>query len=245
MRCVPRVSAAVTAAAGLLVCCIGVSAGPARAGDDGAKVLLFSGADIWRDGAFTHSGLLWSLNRLDREGFTLKTMISGGRYRYQSGALTGTGVTGAEENLQLLPGWQFKGDRFEAKIFAGLDVIHGATWPDDPDNRLRGTHVGLRISADVWYEPTDTTMFAADASLTSIATNYSARIAYGWRLNDWFYLGPEAQTFACDGYHQLRFGAHLTALKTGRWEWSAAAGWTDDSNRRSGPYLRFGILTRR
>ena len=31
---------------------------------------------------------------------------------------------------------------------------------------------------------------------------------------DWFYLGPEAQTFACDGYSQLRVGVHLTGLKT-------------------------------
>jgi len=87
-------------------------------------------------------------------------------------------------------------------------------------------------------------MLAADASLTSIATGYSARLAYGWRLDDWSYLGPEAQTFACDGYRQLRFGGHLTGLKTAQWEWSVAAGWSQDSNRRSSPYLRLGVLTR-
>jgi hypothetical protein len=222
-----------------------MSVGPARAGDDRATVLFYSGADVWRDGQFTHSGLLWSLHRLDREGFTLKAMISGGRYRYQSGALDNAWVTGTEENLQLLPGWRFKRDQFEIKVFAGLDVKRGATWPDDPFNRLRGTHVGLRTSADVWYEPTPSTMLAADASLTSIAAGYSARIAYGWRLNDWFYLGPEAQGFACDGYRQLRFGVQMTGLKTGNWEWSAAAGWSDDSDRRTGPYLRLGVLTRR
>ena len=243
MRCVARVSAA--AAACVLVCCVGVSAGPAQAGDSGAQYLLFSGTDLWRDGQFLHGGLVWSPEGLDREGFTLKTMISAGRYRYQSGALGNASVTGTEEGLQLLPGWRFKRDGFEAKIFAGLDVRHGATSPDDPDNRLRGNHAGLRVSADVWYEPTAYTMLAADASLSSIAGIYSARIAYGWRLGDWFYLGPEAQTFACDGYRQFRFGAHLTALKSGLWEWSAAAGLADDSDRRAGPYLRLGLLTRR
>ena len=88
-------------------------------------------------------------------------------------------------------------------------------------------------------------MVAADASLTSIANGYSARAAYGWRLHDWFYLGPEAETFACIGYSQLRFGLHLTGLKTEQWEWSAAAGWANDSNGRSSPYLRLGLLTRR
>ena len=82
MRCVGRVSAAITAAAAFVVCCVCVSTGPARAGDDGAQFLLFSGADLWRDGQFLHGGLLWSPGGLDREGFTLKAMISGGRYRY-------------------------------------------------------------------------------------------------------------------------------------------------------------------
>lgn len=244
MWCVRCVRAVATATAIALVCCVGVSAGPARAGDDGARLLWFSGADLWRDGLFMHSGLLWSPYGLDREGFTLKAMMSSGRYRYVSGAFDNAWVIGTEEAAQVLPGWRFKGDLFEVKLFAGLDVKHGATWPNDPDNRLRGTHVGLQTAVNVWYEPTPTTMLAADASLTSIATGYSARIAYGWRFDDWFYLGPEVQAFACDGYRQLRFGAHLTALKTGRWEWSAAAGWTDDSDRRSGPYLRLGVLTR-
>jgi hypothetical protein len=46
-------------------------------------------------------------------------------------------------------------------------------------------------------------------------------------------------------YRQLRVGAHVTALKTGLWEWSAAVGWSDDSDSRTGLYLRLGVLTRR
>ena len=76
------------------------------------------------------------------------------------------------------------------------------TVPDDPSNRLHGTSAGARAAINLWFEPTPATMIAADASLTSIATGYSARAAYGWRLRDWFYLGPEAQTFACIGYSQ-------------------------------------------
>ena len=72
-----RVSAAMVVAAAFSVCCVGVSTGPARAGDDGAQFLLFSGADLWRDGRFMHGGLLWSPGGLDREGFTLQLMAFG------------------------------------------------------------------------------------------------------------------------------------------------------------------------
>ncbi len=209
MRCVRRVSAAVVAAAASLVCCVCVSAGPARAGDDGAHFLLFSGADLWRDGQFMHGGLLWSPNGIDREGFTLQALISGGRYRYASGALNNAWVTGTEEEAQLLPGWRFKRDRLELKVFAGLDIKNDVTSPYDPDNRLHGTSAGFRTTVNLWLEPTSATMLAADATLLSIATSYAARVAYGWRLHDWFYLGPEAQTFTCDGYRQLRLGAVL------------------------------------
>lgn len=242
MRGVRCVRAATAVAAAWCVCCVGVSA--ARAAEDAAHFLLFGGSDIWGNGAFTYGGLLWSPGGLDREGFTLKTAISGGSYRYWSGAL-GAEVTGRELVAQVLPGWRFKRDRLELKVFAGLDLEDHRLSPDDPSSHLRGNDVGLRLAADLWDEPTPATMFAADGSISTIIASYSARIAYGWRAFDRFYIGPEAQMFASDGYRQLRFGAHVTGFKTGRFEWSAAAGWSDDSDRRTSLYVRLGVLTRR
>jgi hypothetical protein len=119
MRCGRRVNATVVVAAAFMVCRVCVSAGPARAGDDGAQFILFSGTDLWRDGQFMHGGLLWSPGGLDREGFTLEAMVSGGRYSYRSGALDNAWVTGADDEAQLLPGWRFKRDRLEElKVFA-------------------------------------------------------------------------------------------------------------------------------
>lgn len=245
MRSGRRVSAAMSFAVTFGFCCVWVSAGPAGAGDDGARFLLFSGADLWRDGRFMHGGVLWSPGGLDRDGFTLQVVISGGQYRYQSGALNNAQVIGTDEEVQLLPGWRFKREALELTVFAGLDIKNDITAPDDPSNRLHGTSAGARVTANLWYEPTPATMLAADASLTTIATGYGARVAYGWKLHDWLYLGPEVQTFACTGYNTLRFGAHMTGLKTGQFEWSAAAGWSGDSDRRSSLYVRLGVFIRR
>ena len=60
-----------------------------------------------------------------------------------------------------------------------------------------------------------------------------------------FYLGPELAAFASDNYRQYRVGIHATAFKTANFEWSAAAGWASDSDRRGGAYGRIGLLTRR
>jgi len=219
------------------------SAAPVEGGD-GARFIFFSGTDVWHEGAFAYGGVLWSPGGLDKEGFTLKALLSGGQYRYKSDAL-GTQVTGIETAGRFLPGWRFKHGTLEVKIFAGLDVENHRLLPDDPTSGLRGHEAGVRGAFDLWYEPTPATMIAADGSLSSIAGSYSARAAFGWRTFDLFYAGPEVQAFACDGYSQLRFGAHVTALKTGEIEWSFAAGWARDSDRRTGAYGRIGVLMRR
>lgn len=240
-----RVSAAVLVAAAFVVGCLGVSARPGWAADDDeARVLLFSGRDLWRNGAFAYGGLLLAPGGVDQDGINLKLMLSGGLYRYNANSLGGQQVIGTEMALQVLPGWRVKRGDLEVKVFFGLDLQQHRLWPDDPSNLLRGHSFGLRMVTEVWYEPTATTMVAADASLSSIATSDAARAAYGWRALDQFYFGPEIQYFGSDGYRHLRFGAHFTALKTGDNEWLAAGGWARDSAGRSSPYARLGLVMR-
>ncbi|HEU5017085.1 MAG TPA: cellulose biosynthesis protein BcsS [Pseudolabrys sp.] len=242
-----RVRAATLVAVASFVCCVCVSRSPARAddaGDEIARVMLFSGRDIWLNGVFLYGGFLWSPRGLDEAGFTVKILSSGGLYRYRSGALGGARVIGVESTTQILPGWRFKRGHLEAKVFIGLDFEKHWLWPDDTANRLRGRAFGLRLAAEVWAEPSAETMLAADISLASIGLNYSARVAAGWHALDQFYAGPELQVYGGDGYRQLRIGLHLTSLKTETTEWSAAGGWAMSSDEYSGPYLRLGFLQR-
>lgn len=238
-----RVCAAVLAAAVLSASPVCVSAG--SAGGDSARFLLFSGGDIARNALFTHGGLLWSPRGLERDGFTFKAMLSGGTYRYTSGALGNAEVRGREFVAQFLPGWRFIRGKSELKLFAGLDVQDHRLSPDDPSSSLRGTDTGLRVAADFWTEPTMRTMIALDGSVSTIVDSYNARAAYGWKLLNRFYFGSEVQTFASDGYRQWRVGAHLTGFRTRTIEWSLAGGFAEDSDRRTGGYLRFGLMTKR
>jgi hypothetical protein len=162
--------------------------------------------------------VLWSPDGLDRDGFTVKAVISGGSYRYISGAPGNTQVKGRELTTQLLGGWRFIRGKTELQLFAGLDLQNHQLTPDDPSSGLRGGDAGVRVAVDLWSEPTPQTMITADSSLSSIITSYSLRAATGWRVSDLFYVGPEAQTFAADGYLQLRFGIHATGFKTGDFE---------------------------
>jgi hypothetical protein len=130
-------------------------------------------------------------------------------------------------------------------VFAGFDLQDFRLTPNDPDSRLNGRHVGLRAGFELWYQPNPGTMLAADGSISSIGAGEHVRVAYGWRIFDWFYLGPEAQIYHTDPYVHTRFGAHVTAFKFFDREWTAAVGYASDNDRRSGIYLRVGLLVRR
>ena len=215
-------------------------------GQDQAQFLLFSTTDLWRNGGFAHSGVVWAPSGLDRDGPVLKLIFGGGVYRYTSGALGDTEVLGTQLAGGVLPGWRFVRDNLTVTAFLGLDVQRHKLLPDDPSAGLRGTYVGARTGFELWYQPTATTMVAADASVSTIGLSYNARLAAGLRAFDSFYLGPEVQAFAADGnYRQLRAGMHITGLRFGQFEWSAGAGWATDTDRRSGAYGKLGVFTRR
>ena len=248
-----RVSAARLIAAAFVMAGVCVVAAPARAADDEeTRVLLFSGRDLWRNGAFAYGGLLVAPGGIDRDGFNLKLVLAGGLYRYiggsaagsPPGSLAGWQIVGAETALMAMPGWRVKRGELEVKVFFGPDIENHRLWPDDPANRLRGRSFGLRFATEIWYEPSATTMLAGDAALSSIATQRSLRLAFGWRMLDQFYFGPETQYFGSDGYRHWRLGGHFTALKTGDNEWLAAGGWARDSDGRSSPYVRLGVTMR-
>lgn len=250
MRLRRRVRAAAVTAAAFLLCGVCVLAGPARSDDDDPHAMLFSGRDIWRNGVFVYGGFLIAPGGFEQDGFMLKLLYSAGFYRYNAASLGGEKVIGLEQQAQMLPGFRIKRGEAELKFFFGPEWQRHRLWPEDPENRLRGETIGLRMASELWYEPTPASMIAADLSLSSIVTSQSARAAYGWRVadeifnGDGFYLGPETQYFGAEGYRHWRLGLHLTSLKTEKTEWSAAGGWACDSDGRSSPYLRLGVSSK-
>jgi hypothetical protein len=204
--------------------------------------ILFGGFDLWRNAAFMHGGMLWSPDGLEHEGFSLKVLFNGGSYNYLSGP---SEITGTQLLANVMPGWRFKGDHYEAMIFGGIDLQSDTFVPDDPGNRLHGITAGLRVGGDIWYQPNDWLMATAAASASTVGASFWSRAALGWRLRDWAWVGPEVAALGDHDYQQLRLGIHFTAFKTGRFEWSAGFGEVWDTDNRSGVYGRIGLLTRR
>jgi hypothetical protein len=221
-------------------------ANPSEASEQSARYLLFSSTDLWRQGGFAYSGLLWAPFGLDHDGAVLKLMLGGGLYRYRSGGLGNIDVYGGELLGSILPGWRLVRGKLIVTAFLGADLQRHRLWPDDPSAGLRGSYAGARTGFELWYEPTNETMLMADASVSTIGPSYAVRLGTGWRLRDLFYVGPEVEGFAADGnYRQIRAGVHVTGFRTKSFEWSMGVGWASDSDRHDGAYGKLNVFTRR
>jgi hypothetical protein len=229
-------------AVAILVLCGAVDLAEAGEPNDPA-FLFFTGTDLWRYGAFAYGGLLWSPAGLDADGFTLKMLMSGGAYTYTSGNLHAD-VDGAMVSAAILPGWRFTHDGLTVSLFAGPIVQDYRLKPDDPGSSLHGRYLGAQFAGEVWYQPSARTMAALSGTVASIGPTGSLRMAFGFKLFEPFFIGPETQEFWCGDFQEVQFGAHVTGLHIDAFEWSAGSGWSLTSDHRSGPYLRLGVNAR-
>jgi hypothetical protein len=205
------------------------------------RVLLYAGFDIWRSGRTGYGGFYWAPDGLNNDGFITRLFVSHGVERYDAGSKRfNTNIVRASP----LAGWRFKQNDFEIKVFAGPELENRVLTPDVPTAKLRGTHIGARVAAELWWEPTQEMMLTSAFSATTNAKTYAARGAAGWRVFDQFWAGPEISASGDEFSQQVRIGAHLTGFRLAAFEWSAAAGYVQDSFHRSGVYGRIGVLTR-
>jgi hypothetical protein len=205
------------------------------------RVLLYAGFDIWRFGRTAYGGFYWAPDGLNNDGFITRLFVSRGVERYDAGQKRfNTDIVRAAP----LAGWRFKKDDFEIKVFAGPELENRVPTPDVPTARLRGTQLGARVAAELWWEPVPELMLTSAFAASTNATSHSARAAAGWRVLEQFWIGPEISASSDAFSTQYRIGAHLTGFRLAALEWSVAAGYVTDSFGRNGVYGRIGVLTR-
>jgi hypothetical protein len=204
------------------------------------QLIYHAGFDVtsWSVGA--HGVVQWAPNGFDKDGLIMRFFVSEGLERYTDGLRNyDTQITRGH----ILPGYMFHIGGLELQLLAGVDGEYDLLFIDGYPKKWR-SNIGVRGTVDAWWEPTRFLMLQSALSATTIDNGYNTRIAAGWRLYDWFWVGPEAALSNDFFSQQTRIGAHLTGLRTGAFEWSAAAGHVHDNFQREGLYARFGLTIR-
>lgn len=204
------------------------------------RLLYFSGIEAQRWGLAAYASAQWMPASFYKDGFIMRFTMSESLERYT------TPDRHYDTNLlraAVMPGYKFKISNLEIQVLAGAEVAIDTLAIDQRFARLRGK-TGVRVTADLWWEPTQSLMLQYSVSRTMIDDALTMRAATGWRLLDRFWAGPEV-SFSDDIYsRQYRIGAHLTGFHIADYEWSFAAGYVEDNFQRSGIYGRVGMLLR-
>jgi hypothetical protein len=204
------------------------------------RLIYFTGFDIWRYGLGGYTGFQWAPMGIYKDGFILRASISNNIERYTT--RTHRYVTDIARS-SLMAGLKFSRHHAEIQFLVGFEG-QADFLQVDGDLAARRARLGTRFTTDVWWEPTEVLMLQASLSGTTIDNAISGRAAAGWRLDDRFWIGPEASRSSDYFSTQTRFGVHLTGLRAGNYEWSIAAGHIADSFDRDGVYARVSVVLR-
>ncbi len=202
------------------------------------QVLYFAGFDVQRFSSGGYAGAVWSpLSGTD--GLLFRLFAADGIDSFRAPKRT---FISESMRTAAMTGYRINRSGFELSAYAGFEALARVYLPITKATRLQ-PQVGMRLSADIWWQPIDDAMISANLSMTTIEASFYGRLASGMRILD-VWTGPEVSANTDIFGEQYRVGAHVTGLRYGPYEFSAAAGYGFDSFGRSGAYGRLGVTLR-
>ena len=202
------------------------------------QALYFSGFDLQRYSFGGYVGAVWS-PLPGRDGVLMRLFAADGIDSFVTPKIT---YRSQSMRAAITTGYRIARPGFELSAHAGIEALARVSLPITKATRLQ-PDVGMRLSADIWWEPIDAVMIAANLSMTTIEATFYGRVASGIRILD-IWTGPEVSASSDIYKQELRVGAHVTGVRYGPYEFSAAAGYGIDSFGRSGAYGRLGFTLR-
>src|SRR6266576_2623424 len=204
--------------------------------------LVFSGFDFNSQGSYTGfmGGNFAPGGNLETSGVRFSVFSAGGVYRYSTTLSnnTPTTVKGVFETGDVLLGYGFNAEAVSAKLMFGLNMQDQQLNQTDPNNPVQGSKVGAKVQGDLYWSPTEQTMFFGLASFSEVFRTYYSEAKFGYELLGVreLYIGPQAFAQGNLRYDQWRVGGHITGIKIGAAELGFSAGYLRDSQNGPGTY---------
>jgi hypothetical protein len=145
-------------------------------------------------------------------------------------------VNGTMADGAVQGGYEVVTDQMTIAGYAGVEVMNTIISPNDPNNTVKGTRAGLKISGNLYMTPNDFTMVSAVASYSTTFNSYYGRLKLGLAVWDHVYVGPEVLGLGDNFFGQWRAGAHLSGLRIGTAQFGVSGGYMHDRVRGSGAY---------
>ncbi|QGM47630.1 cellulose biosynthesis protein BcsS [Methylocystis heyeri] len=185
-------------------------------------------------------GTIAPFTPMDESGFRLRIAALGGKYNYTS---TDYGlINGALAQGSFAVGYEFVSRQLTIGGYVGPEISYNGINPNDPNNTVKGTWVGVKVGLDFYATPTEATMVSGVGAFETVHNAYYGRLKLGLAIVNQVYAGPEFLALGDNFFHQWRVGGHLSGFKFGMVQLGVSGGYLFDYVRGPGAY---GILESR
>ena len=165
-------------------------------------------------------------------GWRLRAVGVYGHYNYDGGLFDGADFAATRFDGQVtfaaaLAGYQFRPGAATVKFFAGIEAEDQNIEPRDPNNRVQGSELGLRLVVETWYDIAPRWFASADASYGTAFQQYWSRARIGFRAWPKLSFGLEGGALGNEEYDAGR-GGGFVRLDVRKLEVTLSGGFTGD-----------------
>ncbi|MCJ2047432.1 cellulose biosynthesis protein BcsS [Methylobacterium sp. J-078] len=175
------------------------------------------------------------VGNLLNDGLRVRLQGVAGTYSYPGAAVRQT-VTGVQQEGTVMLGYEWIWQQAALAGYIGMNVRSNELSILDPGNPVVGTGLGVKVAADLYVNPTENTLFSANASYSTLFNAYYARIRAGVAVVPGVFVGPEATLLGDEFFNGWRAGGHITGFAIGPMKFSLGAGYAFDRIRKGGYY---------
>ena len=210
------------------------------------KAVLFGSLDAGRSSFVTLGAKQTLSGPLDRSGFVSMAAFGyGGTPARADFDMNSNTVVRPTVQASAMIGYQWILDRVFVAGFIGpeVDAQQPITLGEIP--RLSHPRLGLRLQGELWAHPTENTLLAATVVAGTARGHLWGRTAFGYRIWNDVFIGPEASLSLTETYREWRVGAHVTGLQLGRFTHGFSGGWRgEDDSPHHGAYVNISGYVR-
>ena len=203
------------------------------------KTILFGSLDAGRSTFLTVGAKQTFTGPLDRSGLvSLVTLGYGGSPGQADFERSSDTVVRPTIQASAMIGYQWAFDRVFVAGFVGpeFDAQQPATVGEIA--RLSQPRLGLRVQGELWAHPTENTLLAATVVAGTARSSLWGRAAFGYRVWNDVFVGPEVALSRTETFREWRVGAHVTGVRLGQFTFGLSGGWRgDEKDPHGGAYV--------
>jgi len=199
------------------------------------KTVLFGSLDAGRSTFLTVGAKQTFTGPLDRSGLVSLVTVGYGGSPGQAGSENDSDTV-VRPTIQAgaLIGYQWAFDRVFVAGFIGPEFDARQPASIEEASRLSQPRLGLRVQGELWAHPTQDILLAATVVAGSARSSLWGRAAFGYRVWNDIFVGPEVALSRSENFREWRVGAHVTGVQLGQFTFGLSGGWRGEENDSHG-----------